>query len=159
MPVKELQGLPSASGTFPIEQQLPGSGQLVIDHLINVALLGQYEIHQHFLGFARLHEPQIRRLPRVSPYIWATSCIVVCHFSEQSSCLTGWQVEEHARRELNDLHPFHYYKEKHRCLVQIFVDTMVMRREEYLSLEHALLMHASNLRMWADMGSTGYPSS
>ena len=159
MPAKELQGLPSASGTFPIEHRLPGSGQLVIDHLVNVALSGQYGIHQHFLGFARLHEPQIRRSPRVSPYIWATSCIVVHRFSEQSSCLTGWQVEEHARRELNNLRPFHYYKEKHRRLVQVFVDTMVMRREEYLSLEHALLVHASNLRMWADMGGAGYPSS
>jgi hypothetical protein len=95
MPAKELQGLPSASGTFPIEQQLPGSGQLVIDHLVNVALSGQYGIHQHFLCFTRLHEPQIRQSPRVSPYIWATSCIVVHRFSEQSSCLTGWQVEEH----------------------------------------------------------------
>jgi hypothetical protein len=82
MPIKELQGLPSASGTLPIEQRLPGSGQLVIDHLINVALSGQYGIHQHTLGFARLHEPQIQWSPRVSPYIWATSCIVVHCFLE-----------------------------------------------------------------------------
>jgi hypothetical protein len=61
------------------------------------------------------------------------------------------------RRELNDPRPFRYYKEKYQCLVEIFVKMMVTRTEEYLSLEHALLVHTSNIKMWADIGA-GYPS-
>jgi hypothetical protein len=80
MPAKELQGLNNA--TAPIDERLPGSGQLVVDHLINIVLSGLFGIHQHFLGHIRLQEKQIRRSPRISPYMWAASCIVVRHFLE-----------------------------------------------------------------------------
>jgi hypothetical protein len=57
MPAKELQGLNNA--TAPIDERLPGSGQLVVDHLINIVLSGLFGIHQHFLGHIRLQEKQI----------------------------------------------------------------------------------------------------